>query len=102
MWSVRAAGGVPDNRMTIFGGSSGRNAPIIFADTWVLTDANGLGGTPSWTERGPFTKFPAPRFEHTAVYNSSTNLMTIFGGLVTADETLATNDVFVLTHADSL
>ena len=90
-----------NNRMTIFGGST--TGGVIFGDAWVRSNANGLGGTPTWAQIGASsTRFPAPRYDHTAFYNAASNLMTIFGGLVNSAETLDTNDVFVLTHANGL
>jgi len=86
------------NRLTIFGGADQSNH--LFNDVWVLTNANGLGGTPAWTQLGPFASFPEARYVHTGVYNSSTNKMTVFGGLTTYSSSLTTNDVSVLNHAN--
>jgi hypothetical protein len=84
------------NRMTIFGGG---NATDIFGDVWVLSNANGLGGTPAWTQLGPFPFFAEARDSHTAVYNPNTNKMTVFGGAIGfADQTV--NDVWILSHAN--
>ena len=38
-----------DNRLIIFGGCGGYCVPAL-NDVWVLTNANGLGGTPAWTQ----------------------------------------------------
>jgi len=87
------------NRLMIFGGSG---AGGLLGDAWVLTNANGLGGTPSWSQiAATSTNFPEPRFAATAVYNPSTNKMTIFGGQVYANGPL-TNDVWALSHANGL
>jgi hypothetical protein len=85
------------NRLIIASGEANRS-PL--SDAWVLTNANGLGGTPAWTQLGPFPLFPEARELHTAVYDPKKNKMTIFGGEVslTVDET--TNDVWVLDHAN--
>jgi hypothetical protein len=88
-----------NNRMTIFGGSDAANT--VLGDTWVLARANGLGGTPAWSQLGPFTTFADARVGHIAVYNPSTNRMTVFGGTV-ASTGQTTNDVFTLTHANGL
>jgi hypothetical protein len=84
-----------NNRLTVFGGSSSTAA---LGDVWVLTNANGTGGTPAWTQLAKSSaSFPEARSAHTAVYNSSTNKMIVFGGqLATSD----TNDVFVLNKAN--
>jgi hypothetical protein len=87
-----------NNRLVIFGGN---NSGGELSDVWVLTNANGLGGTPTWTQLGPFSLFAEARSGHTAVYNTKTNRMTIFGGftsLGTLD--VDTNDVWVLSHAN--
>jgi hypothetical protein len=82
------------NRMTVFGGE---NCCItnIYNDTWVLTHANGLGGTPKWIKQNPSGTFPSPRYSSVAVYDPPTNKMTVFGGS-------GTNDVWVLTNANGL
>jgi len=87
------------NRLTIFGGSDSSGNPL--GDTWVVTNANGLGGTPAWTQiAASSSTFPEARFSHTAVYNSSTNRMTVFGGATIFSVNLPLNDVFVLSHAN--
>jgi len=88
-----------NNRMTIFGGSDAANN--VLGDTWVLAGANGIGGTPAWAQLGPFTTFADARLGHIAVYNPSTNRMTVFGGTV-ASTGQTTNDVFTLTNANGL
>ena len=48
-----------------------------------------------------FVDFPSPRLEHTAVYDPATNIMTVFGGDVSIVGTsIATNDIFFLSHAN--
>ena len=82
------------NRMTVFGGV---NSSGVLGDTWVLTDANGLGGTPAWMQiAASSTYFPSPRASHTAVYSPATNVMIVFGGGSSA----AFNDVFFLSNAN--
>jgi hypothetical protein len=86
------------NVATIFGGTD-VNANLL-GDTWALSNANGTGGTPVWTQLATgSTYFPEARAGATAVYSSSANKMTIFGGEVTSPG-LFTNDVFVLSHAN--
>jgi hypothetical protein len=81
--------------MTIFGGG---NSSGPLGDTWVLTDANGLGGTPAWMQiAASSTYFPSPREEHTAVYSPATNVMIVFGGGYSA---ISFNDVFLLSDAN--
>jgi hypothetical protein len=88
-----------NNRMTIFAGGTSSG---LLNDVWVLSNANGLGGTPTWTQLTPSGSIPpAPRTSHTAVYDAAANVMTIFGGLIDPQE-IPANDVFVLQHANGL
>src|SRR5258708_20226397 len=68
--------------MILFGGGNAVSPSNLFNDTWVLTNANGLGGTPSWV---PVTANGAPgappqRSTPAVVYNSSNHRFTVFGG----------------------
>lgn len=86
------------NTMTIFGGDNSSGSPL--GDAWVLTDANGLGGTPAWMQIASSSLyFPTPRHDHTAVYNPTTDVMTIFGGDFGLGQYSA-NDVFLLNDAN--
>lgn len=80
-------------QMLIFGGNDGTS---LRNDTWVLTHANGLGGTPAWTKIIPFGTPPPSRTSSNAVYRSATNRLVIFGG-----DTLAgpLNDTWTLVNA---
>jgi hypothetical protein len=92
------------NTLTIFGGNN--SSGNLLGDAWVLTNANGLGGTPTWTQLAVSSvDFPEPRNTQTAVYNPSFNKMTVFGGQINNNEVntgpfLLTNDVFVLSKAN--
>jgi hypothetical protein len=66
------------NRMTVFGGFHGGINEGAFNDVWVLTNANGLNDTPQWIQLLPAGAGPN-RAEHTTIYDSATNRMTIFG-----------------------
>jgi len=88
-----------NNRMTIFGG--GEDSGMILGDVWVLSDANGYGA-PLWTPLGPFPFFPERRSAHTAVYETSTNEMIVFGGYTGFSPFAITNDVWLLDHANGL
>jgi hypothetical protein len=93
------------NRMTIFGGGPANfPEPTVFNDTWVLTNANGIGGASSWTKLAPtFTSpargLPGKRTDHTAVFDLINNRMVIFAGS-SAEATY--NSVWVLTDANGL
>jgi hypothetical protein len=81
------------NQMIIYGGYSGST---YLNDVWVLSYANGLGGTPTWTKLSPTGETPANRAYHTAIYDNSNNSMTIFGGYNGS----YLNDVWVLNNAN--
>ena len=96
-----------NNRMTIFGGV---NNPLpscpseCLNDVWVLSNADGQGGQPAWTQLSPTGVPPAPRFNSTAVYDSGTNRMVMFGGSLDRDLSCfsSTNDVWLLSDANGL
>jgi Kelch motif protein/galactose oxidase-like protein len=88
---------VTTNRMIVFGGNNG--CPPLFNDVWVLSNANGLGGTPAWTQLAVTGTPPSPRKAQSAVYDPNTNRMIIFGG---ADQSNGLSDVWVLTDANGL
>jgi hypothetical protein len=67
------------NRMIIFAGVTNASNPYV-NDAWVLSNANGLGGTPYWQELFPMGTLPALRQSHAAVYDTTSKRMVIFGG----------------------
>jgi hypothetical protein len=87
-----------NNRMIIFGGGS---LTQNFSDVWVLSNANGLGGTPAWTQLLPSGGPPSGVYGSSAVYDPANNIMTVFAGLNAAG-TAATNGVWTLSHANGL
>ena len=88
-----------NNRMTIFGGHPGLS-PFV-NDVWVLKNANGLGGTPSWVRLTPMGKSPELREWHSAVYDAANNRMVVFGGF-TAYYKSFFDEVWILTSANGL
>ncbi len=82
------------NTMIIFGGN-GNGADLN--DTWVLSNANGLGGTPTWRQISFSGAVPAARHSHTAVYDPATNRMIIAGGV---GQTTKYADTWVLQNAN--
>jgi hypothetical protein len=89
-----------NNRMIMFGGAScGGVAPELYNDVWILSNANGVGGTPTWIPLNPPAPLPAGRAEHSAVYDPSANTMTIFGGCNDGIMDVP-NDVWVLNSAN--
>jgi hypothetical protein len=90
------------NRMIVFGGNNcfSGSSSDFFNDVWVLSNANGLGGTPVWTQLSPSGTAPAAREEHSAVYDSTTNRLIVFGG--TGNSGVPMSDVWVLTNANGM
>ncbi len=91
------------NRMIIFGGGrvGGGAFATLFQDTWVLTYANNIGGTPEWIPLMPTGGPPAPREGHAAVYNQATNEMFVFGGGNNGIMSVP-NDLWVLEAANGI
>jgi hypothetical protein len=90
-----------NSRLMIFGGGTGTSGPAPCQnDMWLLQNANGVGGTPTWatlaTSGGP----PTARFAHNAAYDSGSNTMIVFGGSDCASGYF--NDVWILSHANGL
>src|SRR5256885_14573931 len=80
-------------RMRLFGGAS-------YNDVWVLSNANGLGGTPGWTNTVAQGAAGSPlgRVQPAAVYDASGKRMILFGGDIF---TTYYNDVWVLSNANA-
>ncbi|MCH7499042.1 MAG: hypothetical protein IH886_03405 [Nitrospinae bacterium] len=101
-----------NNRMTIFGG----NVNVGFCnatvnDVWVLKNANGLGGPPTWTELNPtgdpINGLPARRHSTSTVYDPSTNRMIMTAGNgaclpPASGEAPENSEVWVLENANGL
>ncbi|HTU45984.1 MAG TPA: kelch repeat-containing protein [Bryobacteraceae bacterium] len=87
------------DRMIVFGGDPVGCAVDKYNDTWLLEDATGAHGTPTWVQLSPAGGLPPARSDHTAVYDPVNNRMIIAGGFG-PDGNL--NDVWVLTHANGL
>src|SRR5262249_36612001 len=89
------------NRMIVYG-FGGNRTPTN--QVWVLTNANGLGGTPSWIQLSPQNEGPA-KSDQAAAYDPSTNTMIIFGGFgpgATSSANAFTNDTWTLSNANGL
>ena len=89
------------NRMIIFGGRKHAGGAFT-SDVWLLSHANGLGGTPAWTQLTASGVPPAPRADHTAVYDPAENRMVIFAGWTLSGGDTYFNDAWVLTHANGI
>jgi hypothetical protein len=89
------------NRMTVFGGAV-CCITAVYNETWILTHANGLGGTPKWIKLNPAGTLPSARYSAVAVYDSPTNTMTIFDGAGPGSGSGSFNEVWSLTNANGL
>ena len=87
------------NRLVVFGGLRQSATPDAAVDgAWVLSSANGLGGTPQWTLLASTAAGPGPRRSHAAVYDPRSNrLVTGLGYNDLSGETF--NDAWVLSNA---
>lgn len=91
------------NSMIVWGGQNGGGSFCdTYSDVWVLSNANGLGGTSNWTQLSPTGGPPTGQYDSTAVYDSSNNILTVFGGfgLVGTNCQATTNAVWALSHAN--
>ncbi|MCX5999762.1 MAG: kelch repeat-containing protein [Chloroflexi bacterium] len=89
-----------NNRMIVFGGNTSTGNPPALSgllnDTWVLSNANGIGGTPTWSRLNTSTQ-PAARAGRTAGFDSTNKRMLVFAG--GGADGIVKNDVWVLTNA---
>jgi hypothetical protein len=77
-----------------------RNVLIVddsTAGVWVLSHANGLGGTPVWSQLNVSGTGPSGRNAFTIVYSPVSNRLIAFGG---SDGTTDFNDIWALTNAN--
>ncbi len=93
-----------DNRLIIFGGCGGYCVPAL-NDVWVLTNANGLGGTPAWTQLSAQSPYgaPAARTNAASAYDPTGNSLIIVGGQDgSADLCSTLSDLWTLSNANGL
>jgi hypothetical protein len=95
--SASAAYDSTNNVMMVFGGDAGTSTN--FGDVWILSNANGTGGTPVWSQLSPMGAAPMPRTGQSAIYDKVNNRMTIFGGF---HLNFALSDTFVLSNANGI
>ena len=86
------------NRLIVFGGDDDTNSSTAgFNDVWVLSNANGTGGTPVWSQLavGP----GPPGIEYPAmVYDARSKRALIYGGISSGLPSLT--DTWLLSNAD--
>lgn len=89
--------------MIVFGGRD--NAGAAFNDVWILTNANGIGGTPTWFPPIMLGTAPANcRSQHSAVLDAVTNTMLVFGGTISGNGcgNNTTSETWILTNANAV
>jgi len=97
---LQAALDLQTNRMIIFGGES--QGQQTNSDVWVLTNANGLGGTPAWIQLTPSGIAPSARAVYSAAYDNGSKTFMIFGGGQVYPYGTGLNDYWILTNANGL
>ena len=97
----RLAYDVEHNRVMLYGGHD-CIAPV-FTDYWVLRDADGSTGPPTWERLAPDTSAGAPpRPRGQAIgYSPGSNRLVVFGGVDT-DRRVFFNEAWTLTNANGL
>ncbi len=88
------------NRMIVFGGDDGPPCGTGLNDVWVLTNSNGSGGPPVWSQLSPSGTLPGPRAHALATYDAATNRMTMIGGLVPCGS--SDDEMWVLADANGV
>lgn len=83
------------NSMIVFGGTN--CASGYFSDVWVLSNANGEGGSPAWTQLAPSGIAPSARENSSAIYDSVNNILTLYAG---DSGGTGLTDVWTLSHAN--
>jgi hypothetical protein len=88
--------------MIVWAGQNGGGSGCgTYSDVWVLSHANGLGGTPNWTQLSTNGGPPPGQYFSTAVYDSANNVLTVFGGIgLLGTHCGPTNAVWALSHAN--
>ena len=94
-----------NNRVIVFGGQD-LSTGLYGNNVWVLSNANGLGGTPTWTQLTPGGAVIPPRVGHSAEYDPATNKMIVWGGgrpsAIPTNPCGLMNDLWVLSNANGL
>jgi Kelch motif protein/galactose oxidase-like protein len=97
-WGHAAAYDPVNNRMIVYGGDNGS---VVFSDAWVLSNANGVGGSPTWTQLIPSGGPPEGQDSPSVVYDPATNILVEFAG---AAQNFGhdTNSVWTLSNANGV
>jgi hypothetical protein len=88
-----------NNVLTIYAGDQGSTG---LADVWSLSNANGTGGTPTWTHITPTGTAPVARTGQSSVYDSTNNRLIMYGGINAITGTDFLEDTWILTFANNI
>lgn len=85
------------NRFSVYGGNNQSN--LFLSDYWVLTNANGQGGTPVWSQVTP-AGLPSARAQSAGASDPAGNRMLVFGGVACNSSSCTPyNDAYVASNA---
>lgn len=73
-----------ENKLVVLVGGA-TTAPAAALQTWILTNANGLGGTPAWQQLAPTGGPPAITQDFAVWYQPGTDRVGVWGGLSCAN-----------------
>lgn len=93
------------NRLIVFGGCAAgtcQQGQGTLNDVWVLANADGLAGAPTWIQLIPTGGPPPPRHSHVAVYDPVSNRMVVWSGDSLFLSAPNLTDVWLLTDANGL
>src|SRR2546426_996709 len=89
-------------RLIVFGGrtaSPDSSAGFVFGDAWLLTEADGAGGSPAWIRLTPDGGPPTARLRASAAYSPSQNRLLVALGENEHLTPSRLGDVWVLSDA---
>lgn len=96
-WQHGAGYDVRNDRLIVYGGTG---ASGVLGDVWVLLNASGRSGPPTWTSLNPSGTPPAARRAAVVAYDSARNRLLVYGG-ADANNYILT-DLWVLSDANGL
>ncbi len=89
------------NRLILFFTGNPAGNPGWSNKVYVLTNANGLGGTPAWIQLLPAGTPPNSNTLESVIHDEVNNRLVVYGGC-SANCSPALSDVYVLSHANGL
>src|SRR6266536_2541913 len=89
------------DQMIVFGGQPLTGAPLndVWSEQQVVSAGQASHVAANWVQVSPTGTAPSARFGHSAIYDSSSNRMVVFGGGTSSSSCL--NDLWILDDANS-